>query len=67
MTPMQAIKAGTIVNAELLGWADRLGTLEPGKLADIIAVSGDPSTDISALEEVVFVMRGGEVVKDFAP
>ena len=67
MTPMQAIKAGTIVNAELFGWENKLGTLEPGKLADIIAVSGDPSADISALEEVVFVMKGGEVVKDLAP
>jgi len=64
MTPMQAIKAGTSLNAELMGWDDKLGTLEPGKLADIIAVSGDPVADIRALEEVVFVMKGGEVVKN---
>lgn len=67
MTAMQAIKAGTIANAELFGWEDRLGTIEPGKLADIIAVSGNPLEDIAALEEVVFVMKGGEVVKDVAP
>jgi len=63
MTPMQAIQAGTRVNAELFGWDDRLGTIEPGRLADIIAVEGDPLTDISALERVVFVMLNGEVVK----
>ncbi len=63
MTPMQAIQAGTRVNAELLGWDDRLGTIEPGKLADIIAVSEDPLADISALERVVFVMLNGKVIK----
>lgn len=67
MTPMQAIKAGTSLNAELMGWEDRLGTIEPGKLADIIAVPRNPLDDITALEEVVFVMKGGEVVRDFAP
>ena len=67
MTPMQAIKAGTILNAKLFGWEDRLGSVEPGKLADIIAVAGDPLADIAALEEVVFVMKGGEVVKNLAP
>ena len=63
MTPMQAIQAGTRVNAELLGWDDRLGTIEPGMLADIIAVGKNPLDDISALEEVVFVMLNGEVIK----
>ncbi|MCZ6620215.1 MAG: amidohydrolase family protein [Gammaproteobacteria bacterium] len=63
MTPMQAIQAGTRVNAELLGWEDRLGTIEVGKLADIIAVGNDPLNDITALERVVFVMLNGEVVK----
>jgi len=67
MTPMQSIKAGTSLNAELMGWEDKLGTLEPGKLADIIAVPGDPLADITALERVVFVMKGGEVVKNGAP
>ena len=63
MTPMQAIQAGTRVAAELLEWEDRVGTLEAGKLADIIAVSGDPLEDLSELERVIFVMKGGEVVK----
>jgi imidazolonepropionase-like amidohydrolase len=63
MTPMQAIQAGTRVAAELLEWEDRVGTIEAGKLADIIAVAGDPLADIAELERVIFVMKGGEVVK----
>jgi imidazolonepropionase-like amidohydrolase len=63
MTPMQAIQAGTRVGAELLGWEDRVGTIEAGKLADIVAVARDPLADISELERVIFVMKGGEVVK----
>jgi imidazolonepropionase-like amidohydrolase len=63
MTPMQAIQAGTRVAAEALGWDDRLGTIEPGKLADLVAVSGDPIEDISELRRVTFVMIGGRVVK----
>jgi imidazolonepropionase-like amidohydrolase len=60
---MEAIQAGTRVNAELLQWEDRLGTIETGKLADIIAVAGNPLEDLSALEKVSFVMIGGKVVK----
>ena len=63
MTPLQAIQAGTRVGAELLGWEDRVGTIEPGKLADIVAVAGDPLEDLSELERVIFVMKGGAVVK----
>ncbi|AUD01768.1 metal-dependent hydrolase family protein [Spirosoma pollinicola] len=63
MTPMQAIQAGTKVNAELLGKEKDLGTIEAGKLADIIAVKGDPLTDITELQQVKFVMIGGKVVK----
>ncbi len=62
MTPMQAIKAGTSVNAELLMRSD-LGVIAPGKLADIIAVAGNPLEDITELERVIFVMKDGEVVK----
>jgi imidazolonepropionase-like amidohydrolase len=63
ISPMAAIQAGTRVAAELLGWDDRLGTIENNKLADIIAVPGNPLTDISALEDVSFVMIGGKIVK----
>jgi imidazolonepropionase-like amidohydrolase len=63
MTPMQAIQAGTRVGAVLLEWEDRVGTIEAGNLADIIAVSGDPFEDLSELERVIFVMKGGAVVK----
>lgn len=63
LTPMEAIQAGTRVGAELLGWDDRIGTLEAGKLADIIAVAGDPLEDMAALEQVRFVMIGGDVVR----
>lgn len=67
MTPMEAIQAGTRVNAELLQWDDRLGTLEAGRLADIIAVAGNPLEDSSALEEVSFLMIGGKAVKRPGP
>lgn len=63
MTPMQAIEAATRVGAELLRWDDRLGTLEPGKFADVIAVPGNPVEDLSVLGRVSFVMVGGRVVK----
>jgi imidazolonepropionase-like amidohydrolase len=64
MTPMQAIRAGTAVPAELLGWGEKLGTVEPEKWADIVAVSGDPLKDITELQRVVFVMKGGAVYKN---
>jgi len=63
MTPMQAIMAGTKVNAELLRKEKEVGTIEPGKQADIIAVKGDPLKDITELQRVSFVMIGGKVVK----
>jgi imidazolonepropionase-like amidohydrolase len=62
LTPMQSIQAATINAADLLGWSDRVGSIEPGRFADIIAVNGDPTTDVSVLEHVVFVMKGGQVV-----
>ena len=67
MTPMQAILAGTRVNAELLRKEKEIGTIEPGKLADIIAVKGDPLKDISELQRVKFVMIGGRIVKNDHP
>jgi imidazolonepropionase-like amidohydrolase len=61
--PMDAIKAGTSVAAELLGQSDKIGYLEPGMLADIIAVPGNPLQDISVLENVMFVMKDGEIFR----
>ncbi len=63
MTPMQAIKAATTDAAELLGWRDRVGSVEAGRFADLVAVAGDPLTDITELERVTFVMKGGTVYK----
>ncbi len=64
MTPMQAIQAGTRVNAEMLMKDKEIGTIEAGKLADMIAVKGDPLQDLSELQRVKFVMIGGKVVKN---
>ena len=63
MPPLAALKSATSVDAELLGIADKVGTLEPGKLADIIAVPGDPTSDITATEQVIFVMKEGKILK----
>jgi imidazolonepropionase-like amidohydrolase len=63
MTPMQAIRTATSTAAEMLGWSDRLGTIEAGKIADIVAVAGDPLKDITELENVRFVMKDGVVYK----
>jgi len=64
MTPLQALRAATSVNAEMMGWQDRVGSIEKGKFADIVAVSGDPLVDITELERVKFVMKGGHVVRN---
>jgi imidazolonepropionase-like amidohydrolase len=64
MTPMQAIRSATAVAAEMVGWQDRVGALRAGLFADAIAVAGDPTEDITVLESVPFVMKGGAVVKD---
>ena len=63
MTPAQAIQSATLVSAELLGWEDRVGQIAPGMYADIVAVDGNPLEDISELEDVDFVMKGGVVYK----
>lgn len=64
MTNLQAIQSSLISGADLLGWSDKVGTIEPGKWADIIAVDGDPLTDIKVLQHVRFVMKGGTVYKN---
>jgi imidazolonepropionase-like amidohydrolase len=64
LTPLQAIQASTINAADLLGWSGKVGTLEPGAWGDVIAVDGDPLEDITTLERVKFVMKGGEVVRN---
>jgi imidazolonepropionase-like amidohydrolase len=64
MTPIQAIQAATVVAAELLRWEGDTGAVAPGYYADIIAVEGDPLDDISVLEKVEFVMKGGVVYKN---
>jgi len=64
LTPLQAIQAATLNAADLLGWSGKVGTLEPGAWADVIAVDGDPIKDVTTLEHVKFVMEGGEVVKN---
>ena len=63
MTPMQALVAGTMSAAKLLGWDSRVGSIAAGKLADIVAVAGDPLQDIRATERVGFVMKGGVIYK----
>ena len=63
MPPVEAIKAATVNAADLLGLSKEIGTIEPGKSADIIAVSGDPLADVTVLKKVEFVMARGEVIK----
>jgi len=64
MSPLNALRAGTSVDAELLGMQSRIGTLEPGRLADIIAMPGDPTKDIRQTEKVLFVMKEGVVYRN---
>ena len=64
MTPAAAIQSATMVDAEMMGWQDRIGSLEKGKYADIVAVSGDPLKDITELERMKFVMKGGKVYRN---
>jgi imidazolonepropionase-like amidohydrolase len=67
MKPIDAIQAATLKAADLIGQPDKIGAIETGHYADIIAVSGDPTTDVRVLESVKFVMKSGTVVRnDFA-
>jgi len=67
MTPLQAIRSATSVGADNIGWGDRVGSIEKGKYADLIAVSGNPANDVTELERVKFVMKDGQVFRnDFA-
>ena len=68
ISPTRAIQSGTMINAEALGWQDRIGSIEKGKFADLVAVAGDPQADITELQRVKFVMKGGKVIRnDLAP
>jgi imidazolonepropionase-like amidohydrolase len=63
MPPLEVLRSATSVAAELMGWQDRVGVLEPGKLADVVAVDGNPAEDIAAMKRVNFVMKDGVVYK----
>jgi imidazolonepropionase-like amidohydrolase len=64
MPPLDILRAVTTSAAEMLGWQDRVGAVEPGKYADLVAVAGDPIADITELERVRFVMKDGQVVRN---
>jgi imidazolonepropionase-like amidohydrolase len=64
LTPARAIQSGTIINAEVLGWKNQLGSVDKGKYADLVAVSGDPLADITELQRVRFVMKGGRIIRN---
>lgn len=64
LTPLQSIQAGTVNAGDLIGWKDKVGTIEPGKWADIVAVDVDPRKHVKTLEHVRFVMKGGAVIKN---
>jgi imidazolonepropionase-like amidohydrolase len=64
LTSLEAIRAATIAAADLIGWPNDVGAVEPGKYADLIAVRGDPIADIQVLQHVAFVMKSGRIVKD---
>ena len=64
MTPAAAIQSATMVDAEMMGWQDQIDSRDKGKFADVVAVSGDPLKDISELERVKFVMKGGKVYRN---
>jgi imidazolonepropionase-like amidohydrolase len=67
MPPIEALKSATSADADLLGIGQKTGTLEKGKLADVIAIPGDPISDITATERVFFVMKDGKILRNGAP
>src|SRR6266404_4026004 len=67
MPPLEALRAGTSIDADLFGLAQKVGTLEKGKLADIVAIPGDPTNDITATERVWFVMKEGKIIRNGPP
>jgi len=67
LTPARVIQSGTIINAEVLGWQNQVGSIDKGKYADLIAVSGDPLADITELQRVGFVMKAGKVIRSELP
>jgi imidazolonepropionase-like amidohydrolase len=64
LTPVRALQGGTMINAEALGWQEQIGSIDKGKFADLVAVSGDPLADITELQRVKFVMKGGKIVRN---
>ncbi len=64
LPPLDVIRAITTNAAEMLGWQDRVGAIEPGKFADLVAVAGDPIADLTELERVRFVMKDGQVIRN---
>jgi imidazolonepropionase-like amidohydrolase len=64
LTPVRALQGGTMINAEALGWQDQIGSIDKGKYADLVAVAGDPLTDITELQRVKFVMKSGKVIRN---
>ena len=64
LAPARVIQGGTSINAEAMGWSDRIGSIDKGKYADIVAVSGDPLSDITELQRVKFVMKGGKIIRN---
>jgi imidazolonepropionase-like amidohydrolase len=67
LTAARAIQSGTTINATAMGWQDQIGSIDPGKFADVVAVSGDPLADITELQRIRFVMKGGTVIKNDLP
>jgi imidazolonepropionase-like amidohydrolase len=64
LTPARAIQSGTMINARVMGWQEQLGSIDKGKYADLIAVAGDPVADITELQRVKFVMKGGKIIRN---